>query len=217
MNNDIFALKKLKNPEVTTSMLMSVLNEYKDVRKKISILNKKCLIKSVKQGIYLINPEIGLRPYSKEILANLIYGPSYVSLESALSHYGFIPERVNTTTSVSFNRGRSFLTPVGSFEYHNIKSSIYSVGFTLKEIYNDVYCLYATPEKALLDFTHIKEAKGHFKNQKDYFNYIVDSYRMDLDAINNKISLKKLQIYSELYPFRHTRWFADELTRKLIK
>lgn len=217
MKNELLYLKKLKMPEVTTSMLIGALSDYKDVRGKINSLNKKGLIKPIKQGVYLVDSELGLRPYSKEILANLIYGPSYISLETALSNYGFIPERVTSTTSICFGRGKKFATPVGQFEYHHIKSSLYSMGMTLKEISKGAFCLYATPEKALLDFIHIKESKNEFKNQKEYFNYISESYRLDLLAIEDKISLKKLQSLAEKYPFQHTHWFANELTRKLVK
>lgn len=218
MKNELFYLKKLRIPEVTTTMLMGVLSDYVDVRGKISSLSKKGLIKPIKQGVYLIDSELfGLRPYSKEILANLIYGPSYISLETALSNYGFIPERVTTTTSISFGRGKTFSTPVGQFEYHHIKNAIYSLGITLKEVYKGAFCLYATPEKALLDFIHIKETKKEFKNQKDYFNYILESYRLDLIAIENEISLRTLQSLAEKYPFQYTHWFVNELTRKLVK
>jgi len=217
MKNDLFYLKKLKMPEVTTTMLIGALSDYEDVRGKINSMNKKGLIKPIKQGVYLINNELALRPYSKEILANLIYGPSYISLETALSSYGFIPERVTGTTSVCFGRGKKFSTPVGQFEYHHIKSSLYSMGVTIKEISKGAFCLYATPEKALLDFIHIKESKNEFKNQKDYFKYILESYRLDLMTIEDEISLRKLQSLAEMYPFQHIHWFANELTRKLVK
>lgn len=217
MKNEISYLRKLINPEVTTSMLMGVLSDYESPRKKIASLNKKGLIKSIKQGVYLVSEDLGLRPYSKEVLANLIYGPSYISLETALSNYGIIPERVTTTTSISIGRGKSFSTPVGEFEYHNIKDSIYPIGVGLKEIYQDTFCQYAIVEKALLDFIHIRETKGEFKNSKEYFEYLVDSYRFDLAVIENQISLKKLLNISNHYPFKNVTWFADELTRKLVK
>lgn len=217
MKPELTYLKKLKAPEVTTSMLIGALSDYEDVRGKISSLSKKGLIKPIKQGVYLVSSDLGLRPYSKEILAQLIYGPSYISLETALSHYGFIPERVTATTSICMGRGKSFSTPVGEFEYHNIKESLYPLGVQLKEVFKGSFCQYATPEKALLDFIHIKETKGEFKNQKDYFKYILDSYRLDLKAIESEVSLKKLQSFAEQYPFQHVQWFANELTRKLVK
>lgn len=217
MKNELTYLRKLKSPEITTTMLIGAFCDHEDPRGKINSLSKKGMLKSIKQGVYLISDDLGLRPYSKEILANLIYGPSYISLETALSNYGFIPERVTTTTSICMGRGKSFSTPVGQFEYHNIKKSLYPIGVQLKEIFKGAFCLHAASEKALLDFIHIKETKGEFKNQKDYFKYILDSYRLDLTAIENEVCLKKLQSIAEQYPFQHVHWFANELTRRLLK
>lgn len=217
MENEQLCLRKLKNPEVTTTMLMGAFSGYKDVRGKINNLSEKGLIKPIKQGVYLISSDLGLRPFSKEVFANLIYGPSYVSLETAVSNYGFIPEKVTTITSICFGRGKLFSTPIGDFEYHHIKESLYPLGVQLKEVLNGVFCQYATPEKALLDFIHIRETKGEFKNQKDYFNYILDSYRLDLNAIEQELSLKKFLSYAEKYPFQQVHWFANELTRRIIK
>ncbi|MBF5059620.1 hypothetical protein [Candidatus Neptunochlamydia vexilliferae] len=71
--------------------------------------------------------------YSLEILANKIYGPSYVSLEYALAYYGMIPEHVVEVTSVTSKRKRLYNTPVGRFSYTPIPLSLYGVGFTLLE------------------------------------------------------------------------------------
>lgn len=217
MKSEISYLRKLKTPEVTTAMLIGALSDFEDVRGKINSLSKKGLIKPIKQGVYLVSNDLGFRPYSKEILANLIYGPSYISLETALSSYGFIPERVPSTTSVCWGRGKSFSTPEGDFEYQHIKQELYPWGVQLKEVFKGAFCQIATAEKALLDFIYLKETKGEFKHQKDYFNYISDSYRLDLAAVAAEVSLKKLQFLADQYPFQHVQWFANELTRKLIR
>lgn len=217
MKNSVLCLRELAAPEVTTSMLLGVFSHYQNPQKKIHDLNKQGLVQSIKQGVYLLSPDLGFRPYSKEILANLIYGPSYISLETALSSYGFIPERVSTTTSVCFGRGKSFSTPVGDFVFHHIKEELYPVGVMLREVSPGAYCLYATPEKALLDFVYLKETQGEFKIQKDHFDYILESYRLDLAAIESEVSLKKLQFFAELYPYQHLQWFATELMKRLVK
>jgi hypothetical protein len=81
-----------------------------------------------------------LRPHSKEILANLIYGPSYISLATAISNFGFIPERVTTTTSIGFGRSKTFSTPIGDFEFHHVKQSIYPYGAKMKEVFPGFFC-----------------------------------------------------------------------------
>jgi len=70
-------------------------------------LRDKCLIR-VKKGLYIFGPKIAIRPYSKEVLANLIYRPSALSFEYALSLYGMIPERLEVISSLTPQRDMSF-------------------------------------------------------------------------------------------------------------
>jgi hypothetical protein len=61
-------------------------------------------------------------------IANPLYGPSYISLEYALSYYGLIPERVESITSVTTKRSKKFITPLGSFSYEHIPLKAYPIG-----------------------------------------------------------------------------------------
>lgn len=211
--SDISLLRSIKAPEITSSMLIGLLSSYRDPRKKIHSLVKSGFLKSVKQGVHVVSEDFGLRPYSLEILANLIYGPSYVSLESALSYYGIIPERVSATTSVCIGKGRKFSTPVGEFEYHHIKESIYSEGIQLREVFENSYCQFASPEKAVLDFLYLREKKAEFKDSKEYFSYVVESYRFDIATLIKTISKKKLKALSKCYLSEHISWFTSELLK----
>ena len=58
-------------------------------------------------------------PISTEILANLIYGPSSISLDYALYYYGLIPEHVRVVTSITPQRNKIFNTPIGQFTSRN--------------------------------------------------------------------------------------------------
>lgn len=210
---DIKLLNHIKTPELTTSMLLGLLSSYKDPRKKIHSLLKSGLLKSIKQGIYIVSEDLGLRPYSMEILANLIYGPSYISLESALSFYGFIPERVTTTTSICIGKSRRFFTQAGEFEYCHLKDSIYSKGVQLREVFKDSFCQFASPEKAILDFIYIREKRGEFSDSKRYFKYLLESYRLDINALNKEISIKKINLLTPHYSSEHVSWFTSELIK----
>jgi len=77
--------------------------------------------------------------------ANQLYHPSYVSLESALSRYGFIPEGVFQITSCTTLKTNSFNTPIGNFSYRHLKPSLF-FGYQLKE-WNDHRYAMAEPEK----------------------------------------------------------------------
>ena len=90
------------------------------------------------------------QPLSSEYLANLIYGPSYVSLEYVLAYHGLIPERVETVTSVTTRRSRDFSTPIGDFSFRMLTKGRYECGADLVEA-DGVSFLIATPEKAISD------------------------------------------------------------------
>ena len=96
-------------------MLLDVLEGYARPRDKITQWLNRGIIVRIKKGLYVFGESLRRKPYSRELLANLIYGPSYLSLEWALQYYGLIPERVEALTSVTTGRSRKFSTPAGLF------------------------------------------------------------------------------------------------------
>jgi len=120
--------KKIAGEEFDYQVLMDSLREYERPRDRITDLLKRKEIIRVKKGIYVFGEKYARRPISREILANMIYGPSYISLDYALHHYGLIPERVETVTSVTIKRSRRFSTPVGLFTYRRIPMKAYQTG-----------------------------------------------------------------------------------------
>ncbi|MBW1855256.1 MAG: hypothetical protein JRJ00_11360 [Deltaproteobacteria bacterium] len=95
--------RKIPQEEFDYQTLLDCLEVYARPRDKISDLLKKGIIIRVKKGLYIFGEEYRKIPYSMEILANLIYGPSYISLDYALQYYGLIPERIEAVTSVTKN------------------------------------------------------------------------------------------------------------------
>src|SRR3989338_5732268 len=63
-------------------------------------------------------------------LAQFIYGPSYISFESALSYHGWIPERVSITCSATIKQTKSFSTPVGEFSFEKVPNNSFKLGVT---------------------------------------------------------------------------------------
>ena len=112
--------KHIPQEEFDYQALLDCLQGYAHPRDKISDLLRKESIIRIKKGLYIFGDEYRNKPFSREILANLMYGPSYISLEYALQHYGLIPERVEAVTSVTTGRSRRFSTPVGLFTYRMI-------------------------------------------------------------------------------------------------
>ncbi len=129
-------------------------------RRYIGQLIKKGYIVRVKKGLYIWGNTLNPAGYAKMILANLLFGPSYVSLEYALSHYGMIPERVETVTSVTFKKNKSFSTPVGHFEFRHLHRDAYAIGVKLLFVQQQETALIAAPEKALLDTIALRVKKS---------------------------------------------------------
>lgn len=87
-------------------------------------------------------------------LAQRIHGPSYVSLESALSHHGWIPEAVRAITSVTLGRARSFDTPLGRFTYTRVPQRSFLSGVRRLSTEGGGSFFLATPLKAMADYVY---------------------------------------------------------------
>ena len=174
--------KQVPAEEFDYQRLLDGLKEYSRPRDKITdMLRKKMLIR-VKKGIYVFGETYARGPFSREILANLIYGPSYISLDYALHYYALIPERVEAVTSVTLGRSRRFSTPVGLFVYRMIPMEAYQIGMEQVELERGRSFLIATPEKALAD--KVREDRGTgIRTRKEMRSYLLDHLRIDPEGL----------------------------------
>ena len=185
----------ISTEEFDYNFLKHTLGTYKNPRVKINDLIKKGAVIRVKKGLYVFGPELAREPYSKETLANLIYGPSYISLQYALSFHGLIPERIETVTSVTNKRKKKFDTPIGIFSYHYIRPSLYPYGITLHETDARHAFLIAAKEKALADVLYFT-AKIADPEQLEHF--LFQDQRLDKEdirAFNPRIVNKLADLY----------------------
>ncbi len=120
------------------------------------------------------------------LLANEIYRPSYVSLETALGFYGFIPEAVFQITSISTRTSRLFSGNNLSLRYRNIKPSAF-FGYRLMPT-EDRHICFAEPEKALLDYLYLHP---HMKAPDDF-----EAMRFNSSALLSSLDFSKLEIYA---------------------
>lgn len=178
----VFMVSSLRNriprEEFDYQVLMDALGSYARPRARITRLLRDDVIVRVKKGLYIFGEGWRRRPYNRELLANLIYGPSYVSLEYALAWHGLIPERVETVTSVTCGRPRSFDTPVGRFTYRMVRVEAFHPGVDLFETGDGGAFLMATPEKALAD-KMVEERSGLRATQRELRSYLFENLRID--------------------------------------
>ena len=184
--------------EIDYPFLMSALSDYSRPRDKISVWLKSGELVRVKKGLYVFGKEAALSPFSHEILANLIYGPSAISLSYALSFYGLIPERIPSITSVTHKRRKEFITPVGRFVYFYLPAQKYSVGIRLESTSAGQQFLISTPEKALCDQIYLIDKKIKLNTPNDIESYLFHDLRLDEEGLKN-FSVAQLSAINESY------------------
>ncbi len=170
-------LEKAPSEELDYGFVMDCLKSYKSPRVKLSHLLKIKAIVRVKKGIYIFGKRFARHPYSSEVLANMIYGPSYISLEYACQYYRLIPEKVTTITSVTTQRSRQFKTPIGFFVYKHLAVEVFSIGVTLIKFSDKQQALMATKEKALVDLLVLR--RGRFSSKKHFKEVIFEDLRIE--------------------------------------
>jgi predicted transcriptional regulator of viral defense system len=114
-------------------------------------------ILNIRRGLYCLAPEFQKKPVSVYSLAQRIYGPSYISMETALSYHGWIPEAVYACTCASFGNSKEFETPLGVFSYKRVPQHTFFLGVErCNEEKGNVFFM-ASPAKALVDYLYIHQ------------------------------------------------------------
>ena len=191
--------------------LTDALKDLSSPRDKTTLLLRQGVIIRVKKGLYVFGDKYRRYPYSKELLANLVYGPSYVSLDYALAYHGLIPERVEALTSVTPSRSRRFSTPVGLFIYRQIPARAYEVGMVRVEGEQGQAFLIASPEKALAD--KIVSVRGaHIASIGEMGRFLEEDLRIDPGAIRS-LSAEKIDEFAGRYRSLRLRRLSGYLRR----
>lgn len=106
------------------------------------------------KGLYTLSDTYRKVPCEPFCVANSLKAASYVSLHSALSWYGIIPEFAPTTISITTGKPQKIQTPIGRFEFRNI-SKKHFWGYQQIELNSGQTAFVAKPEKALLDLIYL--------------------------------------------------------------
>lgn len=146
---------------------------------------KKGLLVRLRQGYYTF-PEYKNKVDIAYYFANRIYQPSYISLHTALSFYGIIPESVVQITSITTLKTAIFINDFGEYSYKNIKESLF-FGYDIKDMPDRRVLQFATAEKAILDLLYIYP----FYNTEQDFREL----RFDEDFLYNDLNVSRLNEY----------------------
>ena len=122
-------------------------------RQQLNYWQNQGYIKPLAGGYYILADQ-AIDEMVLFMVANKIYEPSYVSLESALAYYEVIPETVLGVTSVSSRKTKQYDTSWGVFSYRTVKPQ-YMIGYQVMENSPGYKYKIASLEKAVLDYLYL--------------------------------------------------------------
>jgi predicted transcriptional regulator of viral defense system len=173
-------------PLFETGLLLSGDVDPLDVRKQLSRWTTSGKVYQLRRGLYSL-----ALPYQKVIphpflIANQLLAGSYVSLQSALAHYGMIPELVPVITSVTTTRPATYKTPFGQFDFRHIQVDWFR-GYETVDLGSDQTAFLASPEKALLDLVYFQpggDGEGYLRSLR-----LQALDQLDLDQLGQLASI----------------------------
>ena len=151
--------------------------------KNLGNWQEKNYIQKIRNSWYRLT-ENSLKTDTLFFTSNHIYTPSYISQESALSYYGFIPESVFKLTAISTLKTQVFDTSIGYFSYQNVKPNLF-FGYVLVPFDGFRYKI-ADPQKTLLDFLYLHsdiKTEGHFYELR--FNVLEIKRQVDFKILED--------------------------------
>jgi len=180
-------------------------------RNNLTRWTKKGLLQRLRQEWYAF-PELLQRPDFSRYVAGRIYRPSYISLHTALSIYGMIPEAVTCITSVSTLKTARFENAFGQYTYQNVKPELF---FGYKPVMlpantaiinaPQMSWMLAHPEKALLDLLYLYP---FYNNEQE-----LEQLRLDEDYMTDELDLVRLSEYQQ----KMGNKALDARVKKLLK
>ena len=165
----------------------------------------------LRPGLFLLAPEFRKTHPHPFVVAAMLHSPSHVSLESALSHHGLIPEAVFQVGSVTSARSRTFHTPVGVFSFVRVPASDPRAGVQALKVDGRSWAFVATPLRAIADLIYTRRDVNW---AKDGFAFLTESMRIERDDLE-KISFESVDEVCESLRSRRTTDYLRGLYREL--
>lgn len=188
---------------ITGTDLRIILEGTDDARK--SILKRAVqegYLEKLKRDLYLIK-RIPKKLINTFEIAQLIYGPSYISFESSLSYFGWIPESVPVTCSATIKQTKNFSNVLGIFSFEKIPNTIFSLGVRWVNE-EDAKFLMADPWKSITDMIYLRNKKW------DDVWSLMEDLRIEKETILSS-NLALLELLVQVYPHKNTRHIAKNI------
>lgn len=191
-------IKEYAEAPISRHLILELLSDYKSPNDKISELLKSKELISIRRGLYITGSKMDLPAPEPFLIANHLRGPSYVSLESALSYWNMIPERVYEISSVSIKTSKIYKTQVGRFSYQQLKIPYYSYGIKNIKYSPKQTMLVASREKALCDKV-VLTPKVNLRSIKQTQEFLIEDLRMDSEVLST-LDTELMELWIENAP-----------------
>lgn len=182
-------IKEFVDAPLSRHLMLELLKGYKSPNDKISELLKSEMLVSVRRGLYVPGPKIDLPSPEPFLIANHLRGPSYVSVETALSYWGFIPEGTYEISSMTIKTSKKYKTSAGRYNYQKLSIPYYSFGVKSIQLTAKQTVLIASPEKSLCDKI-VLTPNVNLRSIKQTREFLVKDLRIDegmLKTLDKKI------------------------------
>ena len=176
-------IKEYAETPISRHLILELLSEYQSPNDKISELLKSKELISIRRGLYITGPKMDLPSPVPFLIANHLRGPSYVSLESALSYWNMIPERAYEISSVTIKTSKKYKNKIGRFSFQQLKTPYYSYGIRSIDSSPKQTMLIASPEKALCDKV-VLTPKINLRSIKQTREFLMDDLRIDSEVLS---------------------------------
>lgn len=206
-NTPLRELLRAEIPYVEMQALEVLLREYENPKAYVARLVNQGELIRLKGGFFLIRELIQKGAIPFEQIANLLYGPSYISLEYALSFYGIIPEATFVYTSMTLGRAKQFHTEIGTFRYHHLSQERYDVGLDHKENRFGGFFI-ASPEKALADL--IFQTSQNMTKEALFID-LTESRRIEISTLK-ELDINLMKQIASVYRSKAIKTLADVLS-----
>jgi len=178
-------LKELKQRILTpifyTYQLEKLFDEPKSqINTQLARMVKRGDLVRLKRGVFIFS---GMQA-DEFAVADCLFQPSYISLESALNSLGVMPDVFGQVTSITTITSRVFTNNWGTFSYSKIDKRLYFGFERIEDGDSQGYYNMALPEKALLDYLYIRRVSN------------LENQRIDFGPIEKK----RLSKFAEPYP-----------------
>ncbi len=162
----------------------------------------------LKRGFYALGEKNRKNGINMFQVAQILYGPSYISLESALSYHGWIPEAVYAVTSVTSKRATDIKTPLGFFSYTPVHAQNFFSGVDRIEDENGVF-LMASPWRAIADYVYV------YRKDWKSLQPLEESLRIDPENFKTA-DIKTLDMIYDSMLNKRVRVFFEKIRKELM-